>query len=78
VVVLGLSPDGDDDFAKARKAAELAKLRAEAAEAANRATEAANRRGNGDENTKATLEADAAAEAAAASKRKATLERRRI
>jgi hypothetical protein len=36
VVVLGHFPDDDDDIAKARKAAELAKLRAEAAEAANR------------------------------------------
>ena len=60
----GSPPDGDDDIAKARKAAELAKLRAEAAEAANRAaTEMENTR-------KRALEADAAAE----SKRKAALE----
>ena len=60
----GSPPDGDDDFVKARKAAELAKLRAEAAEAVNRAaTEGENTR-------KRALEADAAGE----NKRKAKAE----
>jgi hypothetical protein len=81
----GSPPDGDDDIAKARKAAELAKLRAEAAEVANRAdkskaeaAEAANRAdkvkaetATERENTrKRALEADAAGE----SKRKAKAE----